>query len=118
MGHALTTPHAEVQVLVQQHRGARRRDRLARGREAGVALCVRDVAGDRLPRARERRRAVGQGPPRRVLRRHPHRRPLGLINWVPAQRRQLCWSHLKRDFKAFLDYGAGARRLGKRAMAR
>lgn len=38
-------------------------------------------------------------------------------NWVPAQRRQLCWSHLKRDFKSFLDYGPEAKRLGERLLA-
>lgn len=28
--------------------------------------------------------------------------------WVDAKRRQVCWSHLKRDFKSFLDYADGA----------
>src|SRR5207244_9972363 len=32
-------------------------------------------------------------------------------------RRQLCWSHLTRDFKAFLDYGAEAKLLGERLLA-
>lgn len=34
-------------------------------------------------------------------------------NWVDAARRQICWSHLKRDFKSFLDYGPEAKRLGE-----
>jgi len=34
-------------------------------------------------------------------------------NWVDASRRQICWSHLKRDFKSFLDYGPEAKRLGE-----
>jgi transposase len=38
-------------------------------------------------------------------------------NWVAAERRQLCWSHLTRDFKAFLDYGAEAKLLGERLLA-
>ena len=38
-------------------------------------------------------------------------------NWVAAERRQLCWSHLKRDFKSFLDYGAEAKLLGERLLA-
>jgi transposase len=37
-------------------------------------------------------------------------------NWVDAARRQLCWSHLKRDFKSFLDYGPEAKRLGERLL--
>jgi len=38
-------------------------------------------------------------------------------NWVAAERRQLCWSHLTRDFKSFLDYGAEAKLLGERLLA-
>ena len=38
-------------------------------------------------------------------------------NWIAAARRQLCWSHLTRDFKSFLDYGAEAKRLGERLLA-
>lgn len=37
--------------------------------------------------------------------------------WVEAARRQLCWSHLKRDFTSFLDYGPEARHLGERLLA-
>jgi transposase len=37
-------------------------------------------------------------------------------NWVQAARRQLCWSHLKRDFKSFLDYGPEAKHLGERLL--
>jgi transposase len=37
-------------------------------------------------------------------------------NWVQAARRQLCWSHLKRDFKSFLDYGSEAKHLGERLL--
>ncbi len=36
--------------------------------------------------------------------------------WVDAKLRQLCWSHLKRDFKSFLDYGPTARLLGERLL--
>jgi transposase len=38
-------------------------------------------------------------------------------NWVAAERRQVCWSHLTRDFKSFLDYGAEAKLLGERLLA-
>jgi transposase len=37
-------------------------------------------------------------------------------NWVATMRRQLCWSHLKRDFTSFLDYGPEAKRLGQRLL--
>ena len=37
-------------------------------------------------------------------------------NWIDAARRQLCWSHLKRDFKSFLDYGPEAKCLGERLL--
>jgi transposase len=38
-------------------------------------------------------------------------------NWVETARRQLCWSHLKRDFTSFLDYGPEAKQLGERLLA-
>ena len=38
-------------------------------------------------------------------------------NWVETSRRQLCWSHLKRDFKSFLDYGPEAKLLGERLLS-
>jgi transposase len=34
-------------------------------------------------------------------------------NWVDTKRRQLCWAHLIRHFKAFESYGKEARALGK-----
>jgi transposase len=37
--------------------------------------------------------------------------------WVPSARRQLCWSHLKRDFKSFLDYGGEARHVGEQLLS-
>jgi len=36
--------------------------------------------------------------------------------WVAPTMRQLCWSHLKRDFKSFLDYDGDARRLGEQLL--
>jgi transposase len=36
--------------------------------------------------------------------------------WVATTMRQLCWSHLKRDFKSFLDYGKDAKRIGERLL--
>lgn len=32
-------------------------------------------------------------------------------NWVATLRRQLCWSHLKRQFEGFADHGEGGKRL-------
>ena len=40
----------------------------------------------------------------------------GSYNWVDTARRQLCWSHLIRDFKSFLDYGPDAKHLGERLL--
>lgn len=37
--------------------------------------------------------------------------------WVPAERRQVCWAHLKRDFQALVDWGGAATPLGKAALA-
>jgi len=36
--------------------------------------------------------------------------------WISPALRQLCWSHLKRDFKSFLDYGADAQRVGEQLL--
>ena len=36
--------------------------------------------------------------------------------WVGSAQRQLCWSHLKRDFKSLLDYGDQARYLGEQLL--
>jgi transposase len=33
-------------------------------------------------------------------------------NWLPAERRQICWAHLRRDFLALLNYGPSAAQLG------
>jgi transposase len=38
-------------------------------------------------------------------------------NWLDVARRQLCWSHLKRDFTSFLDYGPEAKRLSEQLLA-
>jgi len=32
--------------------------------------------------------------------------------WVAPERRQVCWSHLKRDFQALVDWGGAARPVG------
>jgi transposase len=36
--------------------------------------------------------------------------------WVPPERRQVCWAHLKRDFQALVDSGGGARPIGEAAL--
>jgi transposase len=37
--------------------------------------------------------------------------------WVAPERRQVCWSHLKRDFQALVDWGGAARPIGTTALA-
>jgi len=37
--------------------------------------------------------------------------------WVAPERRQVCWSHLKRDFQALVDWGGAARPIGTAALA-
>jgi transposase len=37
----------------------------------------------------------------------------GVYGQLPLERRQLCWSHLGRDFQALVDYGGGAEKLGQ-----
>lgn len=37
-------------------------------------------------------------------------------SWVQVTMRQLCWSHLKRDFKSFLDYGSEPKHLGEQLL--
>jgi len=37
--------------------------------------------------------------------------------WVPPERRQVCWAHLKRDFQALVDWGGAARPIGLAALA-
>jgi len=36
--------------------------------------------------------------------------------WVDPTRRQVCWSHLKRDFQALVDWGGAARPVGLAAL--
>jgi transposase len=38
-------------------------------------------------------------------------------NWVPVFLRQLCWSHLLRDFQAFVERGAESQRIGEAILA-
>jgi len=37
--------------------------------------------------------------------------------WVDPTRRQVCWSHLQRDFQALVDWGGAARPVGLAALA-
>jgi transposase len=37
-------------------------------------------------------------------------------NWYPLERRQICWAHLKRDFKSWVEWGKDARPLGLRLL--
>jgi transposase len=38
-------------------------------------------------------------------------------NWVDVQRRQVCWSHLIREFEGFLERGKEAKRIGELLLA-
>lgn len=40
-----------------------------------------------------------------------------MYNWLAAERRQVCWAHLKRDFQKLVDWGPGARPIGQRLLA-
>ncbi len=39
-----------------------------------------------------------------------------MYSWLPADRRQVCWAHLKRDFQKLVDWGPGARPIGQRLL--
>ena len=39
-----------------------------------------------------------------------------MYSWLPAERRQVCWAHLKRDFQKLVDWGPGARPTGQRLL--
>ncbi len=32
---------------------------------------------------------------------------------LPAERRQVCWAHLRRDFQAMIDRGGGGKEVGE-----
>jgi len=38
-------------------------------------------------------------------------------NWLPVSLRQLCWSHLLRDFQAFVERGGESQRIGEAILA-
>jgi transposase len=37
--------------------------------------------------------------------------------WLPPERRQVCWAHLRRDFQALVDLGGAARPIGEAGLA-
>lgn len=37
-------------------------------------------------------------------------------NWIDTSRRQLCWAHLRRDFKSMIDYGSDVRRIAEQLL--
>lgn len=37
-------------------------------------------------------------------------------SWLPLERRQVCWAHLKRDFQALVDAGGTARAIGEASL--
>src|SRR5205807_6496148 len=38
---------------------------------------------------------------------------LGSYDWIAGASRQICWSHLRRDFQAMIDRGGDAEAIGK-----
>jgi len=39
-------------------------------------------------------------------------------NWLPVSLRQLCWSHLRRDFETFVERGQESKQIGEAILAR
>src|SRR5215216_6345594 len=40
-----------------------------------------------------------------------------MYKWLPADRRQVCWAHLKRDFHKLVDWGPASRPIGQQLLA-
>ncbi|MBV8523750.1 MAG: transposase [Acetobacteraceae bacterium] len=40
----------------------------------------------------------------------------GSYDWIAATHRQVCWSHLRRDFQAMIDRGGPAEPIGRRLL--
>jgi transposase len=40
-----------------------------------------------------------------------------MYKWLPAERRQVCWAHLKRDFQKLVDWGPASRPIGQQLLA-
>jgi transposase len=40
-----------------------------------------------------------------------------MYKWLPADRRQVCWAHLKRDFQKLVDWGSASRPIGQQLLA-
>ena len=38
-------------------------------------------------------------------------------DWIAGSSRQVCWSHLRRDFQAMIDRGGAAEPIGRQAVA-
>jgi transposase len=41
---------------------------------------------------------------------------LGSYDWIAGSHRQVCWSHLRRDFQAMIDRGGAAEPIGRRLL--
>src|SRR5215207_2576854 len=39
-----------------------------------------------------------------------------MYKWLPADHRQVCWAHLKRDFQKLVDWGSAARPIGQQLL--
>jgi hypothetical protein len=40
----------------------------------------------------------------------------GCYDWIAGTHRQVCWSHLRRDFQAMIDRGGAAEPIGRRLL--
>lgn len=40
-----------------------------------------------------------------------------MYKWLPVDRRQVCWAHLKRDFQKLVDWGPASRPVGQQLLA-
>lgn len=40
----------------------------------------------------------------------------GVYDQVPAERRQICWAHLKRDFQKIVDHGGSSMQVGRQGL--
>lgn len=40
-----------------------------------------------------------------------------MYKWLPADQRQVCWAHLKRDFQKLVDWGPASRPIGHQLLA-
>jgi len=97
--------------------GSHGRDGLARGQPESVAMGSGHFPGDGFPYSMQSRWKSGQGDAGRDLQWPSNSDRWSAYNWLPVCSRQLCWSHLRRDFQAFVEGGGESRRIGEALLA-